>query len=66
MEESVTPLKIASDSVTGSRLSGEVKLASGTVNIEFLKAIEALMEEHKISHVHLYWDRWEVEAQKAK
>ncbi len=43
---------------TETRLVGEVKNIAGTVDTEFINAVERLMEEYKVNYVHLFWDRW--------
>ena len=46
---------------TGTKLVGEVRNLSGSIDAKFIKAVEKLMEEHKVNYVHLFWDRWSFE-----
>ena len=46
---------------TDTKLVGEVKNLSGSIDAKFIKAVEKLMEKHKVNYVHLFWDRWSFE-----
>jgi len=44
---------------TATELVGEIKNASGSIDGEFIKAIEALMKKHQVNYVQLFWRRFE-------
>ena len=57
MMENKGCLQIGGD-YTDTNLCGEIKNATGRVDVKFIKALEKLMEKYRVNYVQLYWSKW--------